>query len=249
MTPSALLKHLGLNRREIQVYLKGLELGPSLARQLALSTGLSRTLTYHALDGLEEKGLASLSGKQYKTLYHMEPKERLARMIKRRRKELERVEKQLDKLPELLAISESTRSEPSVRVYRGLEGLKHVARESVEAKEGMVRSLVSIKEVADTMSQSFLSEWIGDIKERGIQSKSLWTVQNINPLYQTGLRDLRILPEGIKLPAGLLIYDDTVLLFTPKPDIVGVIIKQKDIAQSMKALHDLMWEQSSPISS
>ena len=51
------LKKLGLSNREIAIYLAGIKTGPSLASQIAKQANISRTLTYHLLKLLENKGI------------------------------------------------------------------------------------------------------------------------------------------------------------------------------------------------
>ena len=246
MTGKQLLKRLGLNKREVEVYLAGLSAGPSTARALSQKAKLGHQLTYNALTSLQDKGLLSTSGPKYKTVFIMESADKLAKLIHRRRMELETIENNLDQLAGLLEKPKKNANKSNVRVYTGIEGLKQIAMESTESKEKVVRSLVSIKHVTDTISRSFLSSWIGEIRERKIKSKSLWTVENVDPIYQTGFRNLRVIPKGMKLPAGLLIYDNTVMIFTPKPDVMGIVIDNKEIAQTMKTIHDSIWKQSSP---
>ena len=51
------LRKLGLNEKEVKVYLTGLELGPNSVQNIAASAKITRPTTYEIIKKLEAKGL------------------------------------------------------------------------------------------------------------------------------------------------------------------------------------------------
>src|SRR3989344_3783592 len=72
-----ILEKIGLSKSEIQVYLAGLKLGPSLANTLSKETKLSRPLIYHILELLEAKVLESKLGHKHGRRFIIKPPSRL----------------------------------------------------------------------------------------------------------------------------------------------------------------------------
>ena len=68
MDPKESLKHIGLNEKEIQIYLSLLELGSSTVLAIAKRSGIKRPTAYLVLQSLVEKGFASriIKGKNNK---------------------------------------------------------------------------------------------------------------------------------------------------------------------------------------
>src|SRR3989344_8515453 len=138
-----ILEKIGLSKSEIQVYLAGLKLGPSLANTLSKETKLSRPLIYHILELLEAKGLVSKLGHKHGRRFIIEPPSRLKSILERKRKELEKVEQQLDKAAVELESLYSPRVKPSrIRFYEGLEGLKNIAQDTLLVKNTEILALV-----------------------------------------------------------------------------------------------------------
>jgi len=244
MHATTLLKRLGLNKREYQVYLTGLKKGPSTAQELSTHTDISRTLTYHALDGLRKNGLVSSSGDSYGATFTMESPSALQAKIRLQRRMLKELEEAIPNIsfPEHVP---PTKKRSIIRHYPGIEGIRMAAIESLNVTSKQLRSLVSIRHLADTIDITFLRAWVKELKDRGIKSKSLWTQENLDPSYQSGLRTLRILPSNMQFPAGMLVYDDTVMLFTAGKSPSATFIEDAAISKMMVSLHDQLWKVSS----
>ena len=90
-----ILEKIGLSKGEIQVYLAGLKLGPALASALSKEAKLSRPLVYYILESLEAKGLVSKFGHKHGGRFTTESPSRLKGILERKRKELEKIERQL----------------------------------------------------------------------------------------------------------------------------------------------------------
>lgn len=63
-----ILRSLGLNNKEVKIYLANLQIGSNLVQKIANFANLNRTSAYDLLKSLEQKGFVSYtikSGKKY----------------------------------------------------------------------------------------------------------------------------------------------------------------------------------------
>lgn len=236
---------LGLTERELTIYQAGLKSGPSTARALAKQTQTSRPLTYHALTGLQNKGFSSSSGEPYRAIFFMTPPKQLKDRMQQRKKSLDQIINVLDLLPKPKKQNTKTKKTISIRHYSGVEGIRMAAVESLRTKSNSLASIVSMKHLVDTIDLPFLRSWVQSMKKQGIKSKSLWTSQQTNPDYDTGLRRLRILPSDMHFPAGVTIEKDRVLFYTADKSPAAIIIESKAIAEMMQSIHNQLWSVSS----
>lgn len=242
------LKNLGFSDAEVKIYQAGLKLGPSSARVLADEAQIIRTHAYHALHALMERGLVSKVGVVHTTKFHMALPEKIKHVIDRKQKELEAVKKDLDLVAtEIDAIEKKSKGKIHVRFFEGVEGLKNVAQEVLETKEKKVRSLASIKGVLDTVDRPFLRQWFKEVEKRGITSQSIWSAKNVDSDYQHSRRDLRIAPEGMEFLNTIIIYDDTVVVYSGGPAVFALVVENKEFAKTMKAIFNQIWNNSKEI--
>src|SRR3989338_10227979 len=114
------LKNIGLKGSEIKVYLYLLENGVSTPPQIAKSTKIARTNTYHIVRALEEKGLIEQHKKRKRFVYLPTDPAALLRTLERRREIVEQL------LPDLRALHKIQKNKPSIRFFEGTEQIKEI---------------------------------------------------------------------------------------------------------------------------
>jgi len=117
------LTELGLNEKEINVYLACLELGTASVAEIAKKSGVKRTSIYNFLEDLKNKGLISEIKKNRKTLLLPEDPHAL---ILNRQNQIKKTEEQIKSLgnliPSLMAIYNAPGSKAKI-TYLGLSRL------------------------------------------------------------------------------------------------------------------------------
>jgi len=172
----------------------------------------------------------------------MESPEKIKNVLDRKQKELESMKNDIDLITtELSSISEKNEDQPNIRFFQGIEGFKNVAQEVLETKEKNVRSLASIKGVLDTVDRAFMRQWFKEVEKRGIASQSIWSAESVDPDFQHSRRDLRLAPAGTEFPNTILIYDNTVVVFSGSLNIFAFVIESKEYAKTMKEMFDQVW--------
>ena len=115
------LTKFGLSEKEAKVYLACLELGDSVASDIALKSNLPRTLVYDILERLIDLGLVSYSIRDNKKFFRASDPEELLRILHEKE---EVVQKSLPELKNLQKMKGVKR--PKIDVYEGKEGMKAV---------------------------------------------------------------------------------------------------------------------------
>ena len=242
------LKDLGFSTAEGKIYQAGLKLGPSLVRTLAQEARITRTLAYHAINALMQRGLASKINTTYAAMFQMASVERIKEVIDRKQKELEALKTDIDFVSvKLGSLEKKTKGKIRVRVFEGIEGLKNVAQDILKTKAKKVQSLASIKGVLDTVDPSFLRQWFEEVEKHGIKSQSIWSAKNIDSAFQHSRRDLRIAPEGMEFSSTIILYDDTVAVCSGGLAIFAFVVENKEYAKTMKAIFNQIWNNSKEV--
>ena len=88
------LRKLGLKEKEVQVYLTGLELGPSSVQKIAKKAKITRPTTYEIIKTLEKKGLFIETKQKKKRLFVAQSPERILGILKIKKREIEEKERE-----------------------------------------------------------------------------------------------------------------------------------------------------------
>ncbi|MDR3643072.1 MAG: helix-turn-helix domain-containing protein [Candidatus Doudnabacteria bacterium] len=228
---------IGLDEKEAVLYAAGLELGESSIQELAKESHIKRPTAYRVMEELETKGLFSKVSKGKKYYYEAEDPETIFGLYKTRQDAFARL------LPDLKQLHGKDGKVPKVRFFRGMEGLKSMYLESLNAKETIV-GYGSIDEIWG-LSKEFINDYMKErikrkIRVRGIVPSTSES-QAFAKLNESQMRELVLVPKE-RFPLGneINIYDDKVAVFSFK-EMVGIIIESKDIAHTQKVVFELAW--------
>lgn len=236
------LMKFGLSEKEAKVYLACLELGDSLASDIALKSNLPRTLIYDILERLIDLGLISYSIKDNKKYFIASSPKELIRIIKEKK---EAILKTLPQLEGLEKVKGTNR--PKVEIYEGKEGMKTVMDNILrsEVKEflayGSSRSSFEI-------IPAFMEEWHKDRIKRKVVMKILY---NNTPEAKAKIKtrteslkyvNYKFMPIELESPTATLIYTDKVVLQSWTKEPFAVIIESKDMAENQKRYFEELWK-------
>lgn len=115
------LRKLGLNEKEVKVYLAGLELGPASVQQIAGTAGITRPTAYQIIKRLEEKGLFKEGKEKKKTRFIAQSPESILGILRIKKREIEEKERELIRIIATLETKYS--KEQGVKLFKGKEGL------------------------------------------------------------------------------------------------------------------------------
>ena len=130
------LEQLGLEKREIDIYLALLQLGPASIRDVANESGVNRGSAYEILKKLKVEGMVSYFPKGKRKLFQAEPPTRLLELAEERRKTLNESISQLksEVIPNLNLLVPSS-LESNVSYYEGDDGIEMVLKDILNCVE------------------------------------------------------------------------------------------------------------------
>ena len=242
------LEKLGLTSAEISIYLAGLKLGPQSATSLAREAKIARSLTYHYLSKLTEKGLVHKTDKDGKINFVVEAPSQLEAFIEKKRENLNEIEVDLKQLlPQLQAITTQKSQSPlSLHLYEGIEGAEQAVLETLWVKGKEVYNLVPVDNVISLFGEAFIKKYLQKREGLNFNSKTILekSFPSDLPYHENLLREIRVLPPEMSIGAGITIFDDKTLIYS-KPETISVLlIESAEVAQSMKLFFNSLWSQS-----
>ncbi len=237
----------GLSENETKMYLAILELGPSAIQKVAQKVGLSRVASYTIAEQLIEKGLASWFKKDRKRFISVENPDYLLELIKRHEEKIEDERKNIRQLlPELKTYYRLAGKRPEVRFYEGVEGLKAIYEDTLNTQ----KDLLVYSDIAATErlipDMKFWNTYVKKRVKLGINAKGICprTPETV-ALDKTSPQEnrvIRFLPEGETFgPTELYIYGDKIAMLSFEHEIVGVVIENRELAETQRGIYLRLW--------
>jgi sugar-specific transcriptional regulator TrmB len=233
------LEGLGLTRNEAIIYITLLDLGKSHIGQISEKTRMHRRTIYDCLERLIDRGLVSfvLEGKT-RFFIAVNPG-KLKDMAEEKEAKIEQV------LPKLLSIAKKSKEKTEVNVYSGKEGLKNVMEDLIKSKPKMWLSLTS----AAKARQAF-PIYLDQFHDRRVKEKIFLRIvfarnegimKRAKELKKTKLTEVRFTNFEYVMPISIWIYDDktSFLLWDSE---TGIIIRNKETAESFRHYFELIWK-------
>ncbi len=235
------LKELGLSEKEIKVYLAGLKLGLGNVSSYADKTGLPRTTTHDLLKSLKDKGYAGYVIKSGVRYFSVVSAQELLDKLQQKESKLK------EALPELEALQKISFERPEVEFYQGIEGFKTVANDLLKQQNSTISAYVAEKNLQ--YLPIFHLQFRRRRKERKMKVKMITEKSEITKEMQgkdkEELRETRFLDKVMKdSEVSFFIYGDKVAqIMATEKEQLGIITKNKSIADFHRKMFDLLWNQ------
>ena len=247
-----ILSELGLNEVETKVFIANLELGPKGASTIAEAVGLNRITTYEALKRLSKKGLVKIRARKGSSIRYFEAEDIgvLTDKLEAKKQELQHT---IDATKALAAEFNSlfVRAEvkPTVLFYEGQEGIKTVLKDTLKQKPQEILSFVSADFIEIGFGEEFLDAYWKErtnqrVPVRGIMPRTAKALSVFTPeRNQQELRRLKFMSEDLfKFKDLFDIYGDNIAIMSlAQSNEHGIIIRSRSIAESMRALFEVVW--------
>jgi sugar-specific transcriptional regulator TrmB len=237
------LQNLGLSEKEAKVYLASLQIGKSSVQNIAGKAGVNRATTYVIIEELMKKGLMSSSHEEKKQYFFAEAPEKLNILFRDQELEIKKKQEYLQKvLPDLKTLNTSTNGKPVVRFFEGKEGMRAIAEEFYITKQ---HEAARMSYSYDLLLNNFTKEELDEMRKRrklkGVKVKSIVN-DELNRLV-TDAEVIRIPAKEIGFTTDMAIFGDKIRIVTQKGPLIGLIIENKEISNTLKILFDLAWKQ------
>lgn len=240
------LNILGLTEKEITSYLAILVLGKGTITDISRKTAIKRTTIYEYIENLLRKGLIYKTVENKRTFYCVEDPKKIIGILDQEKKEIEQKREKVEKfIPELESLFSASFKRPSVSFYEGKDGIKKVYQQVLNTQKN-VYSIFSPENFFKLFSFEENHNLLMTLYNNGGILYSLVEKTDI-PMEALNKEDYKkfikskILPKGFKYETDLLVVDDTIALISFK-NMIGIIIKDKAIAQLQKSFINLIWK-------
>ena len=233
MIKKSQLVELGLNDKQIKVYLALLELGPSTATEISREANIDRTTSYNILDSLVADGLVNRAGKTKVQKFVAENPDSLVVYIENKiKKNQESLKKAYDLLPELFSIY-NEKEKPKVKYYETLTTRGEIWAYAVGGE--------AIKSVGEKYVTNYIRKRVEkNIKIKVIAPSDEGSIEIISKDREQ-LRESLIIPkEEYYFAVEIDIYDNKVLMVSWKENF-AVLIESKEIADTHRNAFRIGW--------
>ena len=239
------LQHLGLSENEARVYMAMLELGSSVVVEISRKSGINRPTTYVQIESLKKKGLVSTQTKGKKQYFIAESPDKLEYLIDSQLKTVEDKKIELNNyLPELLNLFNTSGQRPHVKFFEGKEGVLALQKEFLKTDQTTIYGITSLDNVFEVFPE-FENTYIKRRVQKKIPSKTIYTSAKGSILKESDESSLReskyIEPDKLPLGVDITIFKDKIAIVTLKGKISGTLIEDKEVADSFRAIFELVW--------
>lgn len=239
------LEEFGLPKNEAKVYVALLKLGLASAGQITKASGIHRRNVYDALERLINKGLVSYVIKEKVKYFEATNPYFLLNLLEKEKEKLKSGKDNLiPLLSELLQIKRTSNGKNNVvTIYRGVNGIKTVLEDILDSKK---ENLVLGAHRPPEAIKNYLERFHERRTKLGIKEKLLFNKNDMiraKNLSQLPFTRVKFLTKSCTNQTAINIYGDKVaILMWSEP--VGVLIKNKDVANTLREYFKLLWGKS-----
>ena len=222
---------LGLENKEVDVYLALLKLGKSNVDNIKKDTGIERTHIYKILERLQDKNFVTqIYENKLKNFIPVNPENVLLNL-----KNTENDFKEIIPVLNNLCLK-NPKEEIKITILRGKEGLKNLGEELLSTtKEYFVMGEQGrLEEVLPIYSHQFIKK----LEKKGIKEKVL---------AKKGMKILRSKNTSVKYVSKNINFPTSTVIFNKKVAIIiwseplAIIIQSEEVAESYKKYFKMLW--------
>lgn len=252
------LQQVGMNEKEISVYMALLELGSQPASVIGKKSKINRSSTYLVLDLLIKKGFVNQYTRADVKYFTAADPQVIVRSIKKKEVQLKNTRQELTSLlPNLYGLANPLSVKPKVRFYEGEKGVIRAMEDTLTATETLLSwdSLDAWFNSTETLRDYIVEYGKLRVEKHKIPLRALFIDSPIARQYIVQdypakkrqvdpLLDFKWIPKEISpFNIGLNIYNDKVTLVSlAKDELIGVIIESHEIYKVHKAMFELAWK-------
>lgn len=251
----SILKKVGLTDGEIKIYEVLLDNGETPANQIIKLTGLKKGDCYNKIYDLIGRGFVEERTKDKKKHFRLTHPDTIQEYVDDELKMISNTEREISALlPSILSSYNLTYHKPGVQMLEGFEGIKKLYEDTL--REG--KPISAFLEASESDPEVW--KWLRKhyIKERvraGIPAQVIMACENKDNIKtaeyleqdKKELRETRVVDKNIfPCKIEIQIYGNkTAFASYNKNDVLlGTIIDNKNIAESMRGLFKLAWEKA-----
>jgi predicted DNA-binding transcriptional regulator len=235
-----LLSNLGLNEREIAVYLAGIQLGPTTIAKLSQHSNLGRTTVYPVIETLTKKGLMTEMYSGWKKCYSAESPSKLRLILEQKKSELDEL------LPELDELTLNQDDQSLIKIQNGKTQIKKTYYDLLETKDPKDYLVIANRELWESnMGESFTGDFYNKRSKVGFDIKLIYTDSKIARFDKKNQYNyshkIKILDSSVFFDSNIIITEDTILIHHLRGENNLIRIKNVGFIRTLKEMFGIMW--------
>jgi len=243
------LRKIGLDKKEVGVFLILLEEGKLRVRDIARAAKINRTTAYGILKELINKGLVSSTKEKGVLMFQsIEPAllvnyiERLEANLAEQKKEIKTI------LPQIKSLRKKKDIYPRIQFFEGIEGIKQAYEDTLQNNvEKVLRDFTGTDAIFNTMPHEWVEYYLQKRARLGIKCLDIAPDTEWSRKSKTRdsdlLRTTKFIPEKFQFNTEIDIYDDkTAIMSFSEKEPIAVIIEDTNTAQTMKKMFEYIYE-------
>ena len=231
------LKNIGLDEKQTKVYLASLELGTATIQELSDKSGIKRTSIYNFIDFLIEKDLIYKTKQNNKIYFTAENPQALKDLIKEQASKIENI------LPDLLNLFHVSPLKPSIRYYKGIDGIKKIYEDTLATNQP-IYAFTDVESMIPLMGK-WLWDWYPN--QRVKKNIKIYSIAKEGLLARKAMqrnsiqnREMKII-QNVNFDTEINIYGSKVAMISFQRPYIGVIIEDISINQTLKSVWQVVW--------
>lgn len=235
------LEELGFNPKEVEVYLALLEFGTQPASVIAKKTKIPRPTVLFLFDNLLKKAYIRKTQRGRAQYFYADPSD----LENAKKSELQKAQTALEEaLPLLKEFKNPFTSQPKVTFFEGLDGCRR-------AYSLLLDSSTEVLEFAPhddllKMGEDFMEKFMDERTRRKVFIKPICprnkTHLHYKKLDKKQHREIKMFDqEKGRIYSSITIFEDKVLLLNLHQDAFAILIQNKEVAETLKTLHSMIW--------
>ncbi|MCB9798781.1 hypothetical protein H6758_03585 [Candidatus Nomurabacteria bacterium] len=233
-----IIKKLGLSDGEVDAYLTLLSLGGAPASKVASSMGVKRTTVYPILKSLSQKGFATTYFKNnVKLFYPQKP----ANVIRQQEKKIEAFE---SIVPMLQSLQGSSQTPFGLQYIETLAELKRFYENILDEYAGKTYYDIGSAVYWEQLDTDWFVEFRKRRGQKKVHTKLILSIDSKynNPTDPSFCRTWKYTPEGYTFKSTMDIYDDKVMVVSPKLSSLAVVIQIPAMVDVFRATFEMLWD-------
>lgn len=235
---------LGANEKEMQTYIKMLELGANPISVIAKYVGVPRSSMYVILERLKKLNLIE-EFERNKIIYVKPiPARNLLGILKSKEKQIEQsLEILEEQLPKLESLENKLSITPTVKFYEGKEAVMQIYEAVLKEKEFYAA-------FNPYVVKKFMPEYFDEVAKvlrvKGGHAKEILVACNealaYRKRFQSTKHQIKILPKGRTFSSDNIITGEKIFMISYyEKDVSGTEIYNPSLAQTQRTLFEELW--------
>lgn len=240
-----LLKRIGLDEKEAEVYLAVLSLKTARASVIAKAAKQARSNTYLLLRSLAEKGLVSEVERGKVIHFIAEPPQRLKDYVEERERELKSLEPLIDGiLPILSGLTKPLTGKPRVTMLKGREGMRQIYRDALHQD---IFGIFNTESMYKAFDGNIVTQVLGkkpNMRGRDLLVHNATAKKYLKEIPPTEDYLVRLLPAGTTFETDTMVYGETMVILAYDEEQTIIRIENQHIADAFRAWFNVLWAAS-----